>query len=75
MLQRQLDRMNQLQGLFLCHNQQAQLQVNNKDKSSFKQALNQITAINVVLKSGLVSEAMDELLIKSNLTYLEKLVS
>ena len=42
---------------------------------SFKQALNQITAINVVLKSGLVSEAMDELLIKSNLTYLEKLVS
>ena len=32
-LQRQLDRMNQLQGLFLCHNQQAQLQVNNKEKN------------------------------------------
>ena len=34
-LQRQLDRMNQLQGLFLCHNQQAQLQVNNKEKIQF----------------------------------------
>ena len=43
-LQRQLDRMNQLQGLFLCHNQQAQLQVNNKEKIQFQQAFNQITA-------------------------------
>ena len=32
-LQRQLDEMNQLQGLLLCHNQQAQLQVNNKEKN------------------------------------------
>ena len=34
-LQRQLDEMNQLQGLLLCHNQQAQLQVNNKEKIQF----------------------------------------
>ena len=35
-LQRRLDRMNQLQGLFLCHNQQAQLQFQNNESHSHK---------------------------------------
>ena len=44
-LQRQLDRMNQLQGLFLYHNQQAQLQVKKERKNPVLASLfNQVKA-------------------------------